>query len=537
MAKDFTTKFKFTGDADGVERATGQAAGSFDGLSKKLTVAAAGIAGAMATAFAVDKIVGWGKDLYDIGNQAELWNKKAGIVFGDQIGVMEDWASGAAGAMGLTKSELLGASAAMGDLLVPMGATREQAATMSRDIMGLSGALSAWSGGTRSAAEVSDILAKALLGETDGLKGLGIAISAAEVQERALAVARADGREAVTQMDEALASQQLILEKSTDAQTAWSDGTFAAQQKQAELSAKIDEVKEKLGSALLPAVQAFTAWLVDSAIPALESFKEWIWPKLQSAFDNLSGWWDEHGPGIVGFVTGIKDAAIEMGEGIASTWDDTISPAIDDMKAAFEELGTKLGELTSTTSEELGIQGVDWQTLGKIAGYTMTAMIFNMTMVARGATAMLIGVQLALFPMVVSFNAAKTALEAIKTAWDKLKEAFRLGISVPKINWPNPPGWLSSITGAVTGAVPRKRHSGTFQVPGAPGSNVPAILQAGEVVMSKGQVRANDRTGGSGMSIIVNAYGATGREMVAEIERAVRDGARAGWLQTAGVTP
>ena len=537
MAKDFTTKFKFTGDADGVERATGQAAGSFDGLSKKLTVAAAGIAGAMATAFAVDKIVGWGKDLYGIGNQAEMWNKKAEGVFGSNIGVMKEWASGVAGSMGMTNSELLGMSANMGDLLVPMGMTQEQASKVTREMQEMAGALSMNSAGQFSSAEAGEAMTKALLGQYDSLIGLGIQFGAAEVEQRALTIAQAEGREEITRVDKAMATQQLITEQSAQALESWGNGTYEAQQKAAQLSANVKELKEKLGTALLPVVQAFTAWLVDSAIPALQEFKEWMWPKLQSAFDNLSGWWGEHGPGIVGFVTGIKDAAIEMGEGIASTWDDTISPAIDDMKEAFDELGTKLGELTSTTSEELGIQGDTWQKLGQVVGFSIGAMIFNMTMVARGATAMLIGVQLALFPMVVSFNAAKTALEAIKTAWDKLKEAFRLGISVPKINWPNPPGWLSSITGAVTGAVPRKRHSGTFQVPGAPGSNVPAILQAGEVVMSKGQVRANDRTGGSGMSIIVNAYGATGREMVAEIERAVRDGARAGWLQTAGVTP
>jgi hypothetical protein len=38
------------------------------------------------------------------------------------------------------------------------------------------------------------------------------------------------------------------------------------------------------------------------------------------------------------------------------------------------------------------------------------------------------------------------------------------------------------------------------------------------------------------MTVVVNAYGVSGREMVAEIERAVRDGVRSSWLTAAGVT-
>ena len=50
--------------------------------------------------------------------------------------------------------------------------------------------LRAWSGGQTSAAEVSDILAKAMLGETDGLKQLGISISQDEVNTASRATER-----------------------------------------------------------------------------------------------------------------------------------------------------------------------------------------------------------------------------------------------------------------------------------------------------------------------------------------------------------
>ena len=532
MAKDFTTKFKFTGDADGVEKATGQAGGAFGNLNSKMASAAKGIVGAMAVAFATDKLVGWGKELYNIGNQAELWNKKAGIVFGDQIGAMEEWAGGVAGAMGLTKSELLGASAAMGDLLVPMGATREEAATMSQDMMGLSGALSAWSGGTRSAAEVSEILSKALLGETDGLKGLGISISAAEVQTRALEIAQAAGRDEVTQMDKALATQQLTMEKSVDAQTAWADGTFAAQQKQAELSATVKELKEKLGTALLPVIQSVTAWLVDSAIPALQEFKEWMWPKLSAAFGALSGWWNDNGPTIVGFLTDVKDAAVEFGQGVQSMWDQHIGPALSQLRVAFGQLWGQLSGLFKAAGDGAASMGINWQRVGQVIGLALTVVIRSITTTVQIISGMIRAVQSAAGFIQSAASRISSAFSPIVSLFQRLYDAFNRfrnlvagGIRIPKINWPSPPKFLKGLLPGF--------HSGTHAVPGAPGANVPAVLQAGEVVLSKGQVRQG--AGGGGMTVVVNAYGATGREMVAEIERAVRDGVRSSWLTTAGI--
>lgn len=532
MAKDFTTKFKFTGDADGVEKATGQAGGAFGTLNSKMATAAKAIVGSMAVAFAADKIVGWGKELYNVGNQAELWNKKAGIVFGDQIDVMEEWAAGVAGSMGLTESELLGASAAMGDLLVPMGATREEASTMSQEMMGLSGALSAWSGGTRSAAEVSEILSKALLGETDGLKGLGISISAAEVQMRALAIAQADGREEVTQMDEALATQQLVMEKSTDAQKAWADGTFDAQQKQAELSATVKELKEKLGTALLPVVQSVTAFLVDTAIPALQEFKEWLWPKLSAAFGALSGWWNANGPAIKGFLVEVKDAAVSFGQGVMTMWNNHIGPALSELRVAFGQLWGQLSGLFKAAGDGAAGMGINWQRVGQVIGLALTVVIRTITVTVQTISGMVHAVQSAAGFIQSAASRIQSAFSPITSLFQRLYDAFKRfkdlvagGIHIPKINWPSPPKFLKGLLPGF--------HSGTHAVPGAPGANVPAILQAGEMVLSKGQVRAN--SGGGGMTVVVNAYGATGREMVAEIERAVRDGVRSSWLTAAGV--
>ena len=109
--------------------------------------------------------------------------------------------------MGLTSRAAVGLATDMGDLLVPMGFTRDQAAGMSTDVIGLSGALSEWTGGTRSAAEVADILQKGMLGERDALKSLGISITEADVA----AQLAADGNDKLTGSALAQAKAQATL--------------------------------------------------------------------------------------------------------------------------------------------------------------------------------------------------------------------------------------------------------------------------------------------------------------------------------------
>ena len=176
--------------ADGIEEGSRRGVGALS----KITGALGPIGGVIGGAFAVGKVVDFGKEMFGLGQELDVYNKKADTVFEGGAGLVKAWADQNNEAMGLSKEKLTGLAAGFGDLLKPMGFSAEQAGKMSTEVVGLSGALSAWSGGQTSAAEVSDILAKAMLGETDGLKQLGISISQDEVNTR---LAR-DGKEKLT---------------------------------------------------------------------------------------------------------------------------------------------------------------------------------------------------------------------------------------------------------------------------------------------------------------------------------------------------
>ena len=211
-----------------------------------------GLVGAAAGAFAADAVLTLGKELFRTGAQMEALNKKARIVFGEILPKVTSEAEKNAASMGLTTSQYISAAAAIQDILVPMGFQREQAAEITTQLVNLSGALSEWTGGQKSAQEVADILTSALTGEREQLKSLGIVISQADVDARLASQGLGKLEGALRQQAEAAATLNLILEKSQDAQTAYANNADSMTRKSAELSVKFQEIKERISNALIP---------------------------------------------------------------------------------------------------------------------------------------------------------------------------------------------------------------------------------------------------------------------------------------------
>lgn len=398
--------------ADGIESGATRGVGALG----KITGALGGIAGPLAGAFAVGQVVDFGKEMYGLGQELDVYDKKASTVFEGGADLVRAWADQNNEAMGLSKEKLTGLAAGFGDLLKPMGFTAEQAGKMSTEVVGLSGALSAWSGGQTSAAEVSDILAKAMLGETDGLKQLGISISQDEVNTR---LAR-DGKDKLTgtllAQAKATATQQLIMEKSTDAQKAWSDGSMDGIKNSNTLTATFEQLKATLAEKLMPMFQRVTSWIVAEAIPFLgrlfESGKalwnEWapaigdaiatIWAKAQPVFDALRAAWD--------FVVGLfKQGADDIGN--KSSW---LGETVDKLGAMFSAAFGAVQAIVSTVVDVvLGI----WNKFGDIIIDTALGVWEGVKTAFGGILDMLTGV----------FNLIKSILTGKwGEAWDAIKQ-------------------------------------------------------------------------------------------------------------------
>lgn len=210
-----------------------------------------------------------GPKILGLAGSLELMGKKASIVFGDQIGQVGVWSKANAAAMGLTAKQATGLAANFGDLLIPMGFSRKEAAKMATQVVGLSGALSQWSGGTKTAEEVSVSLSKAMLGEREELKALGISISEADVSTRLLEKGQKKLTGTALQQAKAVATQELIFEKSKDAQAAYAKGSDSLLGKQAHLSAQFKTFGETLLIKATPALHGFMTFAANKGIPAV----------------------------------------------------------------------------------------------------------------------------------------------------------------------------------------------------------------------------------------------------------------------------
>lgn len=304
--------------ADQVEGKFGKLGGKLSkfGAVAKTGLLAAGVGAAAAGVY-----------FFKTGAQLEQMAQKADTVFGKSLPTVEKWADRTAHAMGLTTREATGLAANFGDLLIPMGFTRDQAAKMSTDVVGLSGALSQWSGGTKSAAEVTDILSAAMLGETDGLKSLGISISAADVEARLAAKGQKELTGAAKQQAEAQAIQALIMEKSTDAQAAFAKGGSPLLSAQAKIKATLGELRDEIAVRLLPVMSSVASWVVDKALPAFKRFggelRDKLAPVVSRIKEGFSGlkeklqpvgdWFAAHPEVIKGIAIALGVAAVAMG--------------------------------------------------------------------------------------------------------------------------------------------------------------------------------------------------------------------------------
>ena len=232
-------------------------------VGKQMAVGVAGMAALTAAAgVAASK-------LFSMAGELDLIENKVSTVFGDQRGLVTDWAKEVSAEMGLTVSATENLAAKFGDLLVPMGFTREAAAGMSTSVVGLSGALAEWSSGQVNASQAADILAKAMLGEREGLKTLGISIMEADVQARLLAQGQDELTGKALQQAKAMITQTLIFEKSQDAQAAFAKGGDTLARTQAKLKAATGELKESIVKALMPSFANLAVTLNKKVIPLI----------------------------------------------------------------------------------------------------------------------------------------------------------------------------------------------------------------------------------------------------------------------------
>jgi len=209
-------------------------------------------------AFAVGAIVNFTKHLFEVAVEAEAFRKRAQVVFGDSIEIVEKFARKSSISLGFTEDAFLGAAAAIGDILVPLGISRQRAAEMSVEAVRLGSVLKEFTGDQRSAAEISNIVAKAFTGEVESLKGLGIVVNQNDAVFKDLIKTKIRDLGLTKAQAKAEAIFETVLLSSADALASFETNADSLTRQQAELNAQSEELADTLAHLLTPAFVGVT---------------------------------------------------------------------------------------------------------------------------------------------------------------------------------------------------------------------------------------------------------------------------------------
>jgi len=198
-----------------------------------------------------------------------------------------------------------------GDLLVGFGFTKKAALDMSTQVQKLSIDLASFTNIEGGASRASAALTKALLGERESIKSLGIAILEEDVKKK-VAILRAKGmRFESMRQAKAVATLQLAMEQSKSAIGDYARTSGSAANRSRKLSARFDDLKVTIGTKLLPIALKLTNFL----IRIIDKF-EALSPVTQNIILGFVGFAAVMGPvliavgGLIMMFTALKAASL-----------------------------------------------------------------------------------------------------------------------------------------------------------------------------------------------------------------------------------
>lgn len=183
---------------------------------------------------------------------SESLNKNA-VIFGDNMGRINDFIFQQAAAYGMSKNEAAAALGVYGNLFTALGMGADKAAGFSVEITKLAADLASFNNTDIQSA--MDALRSGMTGEYESLKKYGIAIKEELLKQQALSMGLINStKDAMSPLVKMQATYQLIMAQTQNAQGDFirtGDGYANVQRK---ISARIEDIKTSLGGVLLPIV-------------------------------------------------------------------------------------------------------------------------------------------------------------------------------------------------------------------------------------------------------------------------------------------
>lgn len=240
--------------------ATGQALGTLQTMLKGVAASAAGTALGFGV-FQLSRVLtnNLTDALKGAVTAASSMNESASksrVVFGAAADEMAAFAKDSASSMGLSTQAATEMAGTFGNLFTAMGISRGGAAEMSKGILQLGADLASFNN-----IPVEEALLKiraGLVGETEPLRTLGVNLNAVAIEQEAMRLGLLKTGETLSAANKSQAAYSLILQQTKNAQGDFERTSDGLANQQRRLGAEVDNLKAKMGSALLPVVTDMT---------------------------------------------------------------------------------------------------------------------------------------------------------------------------------------------------------------------------------------------------------------------------------------
>jgi hypothetical protein len=292
----------------------------------------------------------------DMAADAEEMMAKFEVTFGSTAINLSNALGEFADASGRSKFELKGMAADMGAVLKAMKLEEDQAARLAEQMTVL--AVDVGSFNNQQAPEVADKFTKALTGEYESLKSLGIVVNQAMLEQELLNMGIEGGAKEATNAEKVMARYNLIMSATTDAQgdAIRTSGSFTNQM--IGLKASLKDTFTEIGLKLLPVLTPLLARFGEMArdvLPQLVSvFAEKVVPVISRVVQ-----------AIMALTRGDMKGALTalFGPEVAEKIQNIID-FVGRLRSTFEEVFDKVSAVVSefwtTTGEPIFSAIVEW---------------------------------------------------------------------------------------------------------------------------------------------------------------------------------
>jgi len=294
----------------------------------KDTMAKVAKTAAIATAAVAAATVAVGGKLISMGADAEEMRNKYDVVFAGMTDKVDEWSTEYSKAVGRSKYDTQEYLSNLADLQQGLGMTAEESFDLSKDIVKLGTDLASFNNVEDAVA--IDAISKAMLGEAESAKQLGLLLNVDRVKD----FAEAQGL-VYNELTDSAKAQLVYKLAVTQSQNALGDakrsaGSYTNQMKA--LKSSIGDIATTLGMKLIP-----------MATSVVTKFNEFLTP----AFEKVSKWWEDNGGKIKEIAENVFDKIKEVAGNVVTFYIEELVPIFDKVKEWWDTNGDTIKTMAS----------------------------------------------------------------------------------------------------------------------------------------------------------------------------------------------